>query len=84
MCANDRVHYGPTAVFVCLYITLAHYHHYAELSEGIGFLKYLFQLYSVECVSKIKSILSIIFHEAVCIRFIHFSYVDCENEFTLC
>ena len=39
-------------------------------------------MHSVECVSKIKSILSIIFHAiygAVCIQFTHFSYDDCEN-----
>ena len=39
-------------------------------------------MHSVECVSKIKSILSIIFHAiygAVCIQFTHFSYDDCKN-----
>ena len=39
-----------------------------------------------ECVSKIKSILSIIFHVmygAVRIQFTHFSYDDCENTCTL-
>ena len=32
MCANDRVHYGP--MVVCLHITLAHYHHYADVCES--------------------------------------------------
>ena len=40
MCANDRVHYGPMIVFVCLHITLPDYHHNADVSECIGFLKY--------------------------------------------
>ena len=78
MCANDRVHYGPMIVFVCLHITVPHYHHYADISEGIGLLK----LHSVQCVSNIKSILSSNFPEiygAVCIRFTHFSSNDCEN-----
>ena len=38
---NNRIHYGPIAVFICLHFTLSHYHHCAGLSEGIGLLKYL-------------------------------------------
>ena len=30
MCANNRVHYDPMVVFVCLLITLHHYHHYVR------------------------------------------------------
>ena len=44
------------------------------------------QLHSVEFVSKIKSILSVIFHSiygVVCIRLTNFSYDDCENMRTL-
>ena len=41
LCANDRVNYGPMVVFVCLLITLPHYHHYADVPEGIEFLNYL-------------------------------------------
>ena len=40
------------------------------------------QVHSVECASKIKSVLSIIFHViygAVCIQLTHFSCDDCEN-----
>ena len=33
MCANNRV------VFVCLHITLPPYHHYADVSDGIKFIK---------------------------------------------
>ena len=28
MCANNRVHFGPMVVFVCLHSTRPHYHHY--------------------------------------------------------
>ena len=41
MCAYTQVHYGPMVVFVCLHIKLPCYHHYADLSEGIAFLKCL-------------------------------------------
>ena len=67
MCANEWIHYGPMAIFVCLHLTLPHYNRYANVSEGIEILKCL----SVESVSKIKSILLIIFHViygAVCIQ----------------
>ena len=58
MFANSWVHYCPEVVFACLYITLPHYHHYADLSEGIELLK---SLSVTLCVSNIKPILSIIF-----------------------
>ena len=41
MCAYNRVHYGPMVVFTRLHIRLLHYHHYKDLSEGIGLLKCL-------------------------------------------
>ena len=61
MCANNRVHYDPMGVLVCLHIALPHYHHYADISRGIELLKCLSDTFCIECVSKIKSILSIIF-----------------------
>ena len=45
-----------------------------------------FQVYSVDSVSKIKLILSIIFHAiyvAMCIQLTYFSYDDCEITCTL-
>ena len=83
--ANNRIHYGPTVVFVCLHFTLPHYHHYADDLNVLNFLNTR-QVPSVECVSKIKSILAIIFHAiygAVCIQLTHFSYGDCKNMCTL-
>ena len=52
--ANTRVFYG-LMVFVCLHITLPHYHHYADASESIELLKLLVR-YILSSVSKIKSI----------------------------
>ena len=66
-------------VFVCLHTTLPNYHHYADLSEGIELLKCLPGTFCLECVSKIKPILSIIchaIHGAVRIQLTHFSYDD--------
>ena len=63
-----------------------HYHHYAELSECILLLKCLWGIFCLECVSKIWSTLSIIFHAiygAVRIQHIHFFYDDCEITCTL-
>ena len=84
MCANNRTHYGPMAIFVCwLHFTQSHY--YIIIMQT--YLKVInfwntCQVYSAECVSKIKSILSIILHAlygAVCIQLTHFSYCDCVN-----
>ena len=38
MCVNNRVYYGPMAVFVSLHIILPHYHHYVDVSECIELL----------------------------------------------
>ena len=35
MCEYNGVHYDLIVVFVCLRITLHHYHHYADVSESI-------------------------------------------------
>ena len=69
-------------VFVCLRITPSHYHHYADFSDGIWTTKMLSQVYAAEYVSKIKTILSIIFcsiYGAVCLQFTQFSCDDREN-----
>ena len=82
MCANNRVHYGLVIVYGYLHITLPNCNHYADLSEGIELLKCLSDIFCLECVSKIRVVLSIIFHAiygAVCIQLTHFSYDDCEN-----
>ena len=52
-------------------MTPSHYHNYADLSEGSELLN-VCQVYAAECVSKIKTIISIIFYSiygAVCLQF---------------
>ena len=76
MWRNNPVHYGLMVVYSSLTITLPHYHHYADLSKGIE---------GIECVSKIRSVLSTNFHaiyRAVCIQLTHFYFDDCENTCT--
>ena len=66
-----------------LYIALPRYHHYADISESIELLKYLYILSSV---SIIRSIPSVIFHAiygALYNQLTHFSYDDCEDTCTL-
>ena len=38
---NDRIHYGPMVVFVYLHLTFPHYHHHADVSEGIELVWYI-------------------------------------------
>ena len=64
LCANNGVHYGSMVVFVWLHITLHNYHQYADVSEGIELnaCKVLIRYILTMDVSKIKSVLSIIFY----------------------
>ena len=59
MCANSRLHYVATVVFVCLHIAFSHNLHYTAVSENIP------KAHSVACVSMIKSVLLIIFMEYI-------------------
>ena len=86
ICATDEVHYESIAVFVCLYITPSYYDHYADPSESIELLKCMFGTFCLECMSKIKSIILIIFHAiygVLRMQLTHLSYDDCENMCTL-
>ena len=86
MCANNQVNSGPMVIFLCLHMTLPHYLHWADPSEGIELLKFLSGIFYLDCVSKIKSMLLIICHSiygAVHIQLTHFSYDDCTNTCTL-
>ena len=62
ICANNQVHYGLMVIYSYLHITLPHYHHYAHLSEGNKLLRCFSDIFCLECVSMIRSVLSIIFH----------------------
>ena len=50
MCVNNRIQYGPMVVFVFLYLTQPHYHHYPDVSEGIELIKYLSGIFCWVCV----------------------------------
>ena len=85
MSAHIRIRFGLQIVLVYLYSTPSHYYHCANLSEGIDLIKCLSDLF-VECLSKIKHILSVIHYTicgTVCFRFTHFSCDDWENIYTL-
>ena len=45
MSANSRIRFGLQIVFVCLDITPSHYHHCANLSEDIEFIKCLSDIF---------------------------------------
>ena len=49
MSANSRISFGLLIVFVCLYITPSHYHHCANLSEDIDFIKCLSDIFCRVC-----------------------------------
>ena len=86
LCANNRVHYYcPMVLFVCLHITRPHYHNHIPF-WGYWTFKMLSDTLCLQCVSRIKKIISIIFHaiyETVCIQFTHYYCHDCENMCTL-
>ena len=84
MSANIRIRFGLQIVLVCLYSTPSHYHHCANLSEGIELIKCLSDIFCQVC--KIKHILSVIHYTiygAVCFQLAHFSCDDWENIYTL-
>ena len=74
MCANIWIRFGLQILLVCLYSTPSHYHHCANLSEGI--VRYI--LSSVWVRLSIFSPCG-----AVCFQFTHFSFDDWENIYTL-
>ena len=49
MSANIRKRFGLQIVFVCLYCTPTHYHHWANLSEDIGPTKCLSDIFCWVC-----------------------------------
>ena len=80
LCKNNQIPYELMVIFVCLHFTLPQYRHYVGVSEDIELLK-CFLPGTLECMSKIKSILSIIVHAlygAVCIQLTHVSCDVCE------
>ena len=49
-------------IYCILHITLSHYRHYVDSSEGIGHIKWLSDIFCHVCVCNIKSSLSVTFH----------------------
>ena len=49
MSANIRIRFGLQIVLICLYSTPSHYHHCANLSEGIEFVKCLSDIFCRVC-----------------------------------
>ena len=47
--ANIRIRFGLQIVLVCLYSTPSHYHHWANLSEGIALIKCLSDIFCRVC-----------------------------------
>ena len=58
MSANSRIRFGLQIVFVCLYTTPSHYHHCANVSKNIEFIKCLSDIFCRVC--KIKHSFSVI------------------------
>ena len=84
MSANNRIRFVLKIVFVCSSITPSHYHHCANLSEDIELINAC-QIYFVECVGKIRHILSVVHYTirgAECFQFTHF-LCDWENIYLL-
>ena len=68
ICTNNRVHHGQMVTYVCLHITLHHLYHHGDAYQSIERPNCLSGIFC-RGVSKIKSILSILFHatyRAVC------------------
>ena len=85
MSANSRMRFALQIVLVCLYSTPSHYHHCANLSEDIEFIKCLSDIFCRVC--KIKHILTVIHCTicgAVCFQFTHSSCDDWDNIYILC
>ena len=79
MCVTNRIHYGRIRLFA-LYITSL------SLSCRRIWRYWISKILSIECVSKIEAIPSVIFHAikaAVCIQLTHFSYNVWEKIWTL-
>ena len=85
MSANSRIRFGLQIVFVCLYITLSHYNHCANLSEDIELIKCLptYILSSVWVRLSIFSQSSIIQCVGLCFQFTLFLCDDWDDIYTL-
>ena len=85
MGANIRICCGLQIVLVCLYSTSSHYHHCANLSEGIELIKYLSDIFCRVWVRlSIFSPLSIIQYLGLYVFSLPISVVMIERIYILC
>ena len=79
-----RTNCVPMVVSICLHFALHQYYYYADVSEGIAFLKCLSGAFCRVCVWDQVNSLSYLSYNirAVCVRLIHFCFDDCENKCT--
>ena len=85
MSAHNQIRFVLKIVFVCLSIAPSHYHHCANLSEDIEFIKCLSDIFCRVCEYDKAYSLSIIHYTirgAVCFQFTNFP-CDWENIYTL-
>ena len=83
MSANNRTRSGLQIVFVCLYITLSHYHHCANLSDDIELIKCHSDIFCVGIRLSIFSQLCIIQYMGLCIFRLPISLVMFKRIYTL-
>ena len=84
MSLNSRIHFGLQIVFICLYITPSHYHHWANLSEDIEHkMPDRYILSSVYVRLRIFSQLYIIQYMGLCVFSLPISRVMNERTYTL-
>ena len=85
MSANIRIRFGLQIVLVCLYSTPSHYHHCANLSEGIELIKCLSYILSIVWVRLSKfSPLSIILYVGLYVFSLPISVMMIEIIYILC
>ena len=85
MRANNRLHYGPIVIFVCLYIAPPHYHYHSDVSKGMELLLVRYSLSSVYLELSRFSQLSFMQYMSLCVFSLPISLVcDYENMYALC
>ena len=84
--ANIRIHFGLEIVLICLYSTPSHYHHCANLSEGIELIKCLSDIFCQVCEYRLSkfSPLSIIQYVGLYVFSLPIPLVMIERIYILC
>ena len=61
ICTNIGIHYGSMVLFICLHFTLPHYHHYADISEGVELIKCSSGTFCQLCVFRLNQFSQLFF-----------------------